>query len=231
MQNTIRRAAHTPASAGELAIPSDLLGVRRMVSKGRDLLVEGQPAPAVFLLHEGWACDYKRMSNGERQIMAVRLPGSPIGLRAIFRPAIDCSVETLTDVIISEIDKARLVKALRHDPRLVESVLAALARDEAILAQHLVNVGRRSALMRTAHFLLELGILSNRGKGGLPTAYLCPLSQTHIADALGMTNIHLNRVLRQLREAGLLTVSGGQVTFLDRANLQLLAAFDPSYLV
>ena len=208
----------------------EIQGARRLLARGKDLVVEGAPANNVILLHEGWAHEYKRSPDGERQILAVRLAGSVIGLSSFYAPASDRGVEALTDIIISEIAKPRLIAAMNASPGLSAGLLASLARDEAIAAQHLANLGRRSAIVRTAHFLLELGVLSNRGKADLPERFECPLSQTHLADALGMTNIHLNRVLRQLRESQLLSVSGGVVQFLDAQSLRRLADFDPSYL-
>ncbi|MEQ1522280.1 MAG: helix-turn-helix domain-containing protein, partial [Aestuariivirga sp.] len=98
------------------------------------------------------------------------------------------------------------------------------------VVEHLVDIGRRNALERTAHFLLELGARLKLVGLGTKEGYACPLSQDMLADALGLTAVHINRVLRQLREKGLLTYRNGQVTFDDFDRLVKLAAFDTAYL-
>ncbi|MDN3720500.1 Crp/Fnr family transcriptional regulator [Roseibium salinum] len=99
-----------------------------------------------------------------------------------------------------------------------------------MVVEHLVGLGRRDADARMAHFLLELGSrLALVGMGGR-AGYDCPLTQYHLADALGLSAVHVNRVLRQLRERGLVTFRNGRVTFDDYAALIDLADFDPAYL-
>jgi CRP-like cAMP-binding protein len=172
-------------------------------------------------------CSYKRLEDGGRQVIDFRLPGDFIGLQGLFLQASDRDIEALTDLVISEVSKIQLIAAMRNSPGLTEAFLWSLTRDEAIVTQHLVNLGRRSALVRTVHFLLELGF---RLHHSMPSSYECPLSQHILADALGITSIHLNRILRYLREKELLILSGGVVEFLNRPMLIRLAEFDPSYL-
>jgi CRP-like cAMP-binding protein len=136
----------------------------------------------------------------------------------------------MTRIEVSEVSGADLMDAFAKTPRLATAVLWAASRDEAMVVEHLVGLGRRSAMERTAHFLLELG--SRLTLVGLATreGYACPLSQYLLADALGLTAVHLNRVLRQLRELGLLTFRNGEVKFDDFERLVEMAAFDTAYL-
>ena len=115
-------------------------------------------------------------------------------------------------------------------PRLRAAILWAASRDEAMVVEHLVGIGRRSALERTAHFFMELAERLSLIGEATETEFKCPLSQFVLADALGLTAIHINRVLRQLRQRQLLTVRKGTVTIHDLAALRKLAGFQGGYL-
>jgi CRP-like cAMP-binding protein len=106
----------------------------------------------------------------------------------------------------------------------------AASRDEAMVVEHLVNIGRRNALERTAHFFMELAERLSLVGLAKKTEFTCPLSQYVIADALGLTAIHVNRVLRQLREQKLLTIRKGKVHIHDLNKLRKLAGFQGGYL-
>jgi CRP-like cAMP-binding protein len=136
----------------------------------------------------------------------------------------------LTDVEVSKIRTAAIWDTFRLAPKLGLALLWSASRDEAMVVEHLVSIGRRDPLARAAHFLLELGARMKLVGHGTTSGYACPLSQSVLADALGITAIHLNRVLRQLREANLLTFRNGQVTFLNKEQLAELAGFDPDRL-
>jgi CRP-like cAMP-binding protein len=123
-----------------------------------------------------------------------------------------------------------MIQAFTKTPRLATAVLWAASRDEAMVVEHLVNLGRRDAFERTAHFLLEIGSRMILAGLGTTKGYPCPLSQYQLADALGLTAVHVNRVMRQLREDGLLTFRKGNVIFDDLDRLVELAEFDKSYL-
>ena len=122
------------------------------------------------------------------------------------------------------------MKCVTEFPRLGVALMWAASRDEAMVVEHLVSIGRRSALERTAHFFMELAErLSLIGQAS-ETEFECPLSQFVIADALGLTAIHVNRVLRQLREKGLLAIHKKTVKIDDLAGLRKLAGFQGGYL-
>ena len=123
-----------------------------------------------------------------------------------------------------------LLQAFSTTPRLATAVLWAASRDESMVVEHLVGIGRRNALERTAHFLLELSARLMLVGQGTREGFACPLSQYLLADALGLSAVHVNRVLRELREEGLLTFQKGQVTIHDFDGLVTLAEFDRAYL-
>jgi CRP-like cAMP-binding protein len=123
-----------------------------------------------------------------------------------------------------------LLDAFSRTPRLATAVLWAASRDEAMVVEHLVDLGRRSASERMAHFLLELGARLRLVGLADKKSFACPLSQYLLADALGLSAVHVNRVLRELREEGLVTFQKGQVIFDDYDGLVDFAAFDRTYL-
>lgn len=222
--------AYTTLGPQEAAMLETLQGARTFVAAGKELIYEGQQQHAAYILHDGWTCAYKRLRDGARQIVEIEIPGDFIGLRSLLLRNSDQSVVALTNVEVSKINTDRLWEAFRLTPRLIMTLLWAASRDEAMVTEHLVCVGKRDAMARTAHFLLELGARMELIGLGSSTTYRCPLSQSIVADAVGITAIHLNRVLRHLRESDLLLFRDGVVTFLDRDRLAQLTDFDFTYM-
>jgi len=203
---------------------------RRSFRSGHEMIHEGQKNASAFVLADGWACSYKLLPNGERLIVDFQVPGDFLGLRSILFRTSDHSIEALTEIEAFEVLTADILEAFAQSPRLATAVLWAASRDEAMVVEHLVSLGRRSAEERMAHFLLELGSRLNLVGVGDRSGYPCPLTQYHLADALGLSAVHVNRVLRHLREAGLVTFQKGQVKFDDVKRLTELAVFSTTYL-
>ena len=203
---------------------------RRRFQSGHELIHEGQTHASAFILARGWACSYKILPDGERQIVDFQIPGDFLGLRSILFRTADHSIEAVTRIEASEVLASDIFDAFSSAPRLATAVLWAASRDEAMVVEHLVNLGRRSAQERMAHFLLELGArLTLVGMGDMK-GFACPLTQYHLADALGLSAVHVNRVLRQMRESDLVTFQKGRVVFGDFERLKELAGFDTAYL-
>jgi CRP-like cAMP-binding protein len=203
---------------------------RRRFKAGHPMIHEGQTNASAFILARGWACSYKILPDGKRQIVDFQVPGDFLGLRSILFRTADHSVEALTPIEASEVLASDILNAFAHAPRLATAVLWAASRDEAMVVEHLVNLGRRSADERLAHFLLELGARLKLVGMSDKTGFDCPLTQYHLGDAMGLSAVHVNRVLRHLRDKGLLTFQKGRVTFDDFARLSELAGFDTTYL-
>lgn len=214
----------------ELATISGLSRRRRTFLAGHNLLIEGQLNKSAYILTKGWVCSYKILADGSRQIVDFPIPGDFLGLRSVLFRTADHSIEPITDIEAFEVSRLDLIDAFAVAPRLAKAVLWAAMRDEAMVMEHLVNVGRRTAIKRMAHLLLEIGARLRLVGLGTDSGYDCPLSQYHLADALGLSAVHVNRTLRDLREAGLLTFKRGEVVFNDYAGLVRLADFDPAYL-
>jgi len=217
-------------SDAEVVVLGRLHQRRRRFVAGRDLVHQGQTKQAAYILFAGWVCSYKLQPNRSRQIVDFQIPGDFLGLRSILLRTSDHSFEPIVDILAAEVHQSDLLKAFAQTPRLAAAVLWAASRDEAMVVEHLVGIGQRNASQRIAHFLLELGArLALVGMGG-KAAYACPLTQYHLADALGLSAVHVNRVLRQLRDDELVTFQHGCVTIHDLDRLVDLAEFDPAYL-
>lgn len=214
----------------DLEVMSDLYRRRRSYPVGVDMIHQGQIDQCAFVVASGWACSYKILPGGTRQIVDFRLPGDFLGLRSILFRASDHNVEPITPILASEVRRHELLQAFSGRPRLATAVLWAASRDEAMVVEHLIDLGRRSASERMAHFLLELGARLKLIGMADRSGFACPLSQYLLADAMGLSAVHVNRVLRELREEGLLTFQKGRVVFDDYDALIEFANFDRAYL-
>ena len=214
----------------DLAVLAELHGRRRKFAEGTDLVFEGQHDQPAFILTRGWVCSYKLTSGGGRQVIDFQIPGDFLGFRSLVLRAASYNVEPITPIVAAEVFLTDLLRAMAETPRLGTALMWAASRDEAMLVEHLVGLGRRNAAERTAHLLLELAARLRLVGMGDTTGYNCPLSQYLIADAMGLSAVHVNRVLRELREAELVTFQRGRVEFQDFDGLVRFADFDRTYL-
>lgn len=227
---TRKISAFVALSEAELAVLERLHQRRRTFAAGRDMVHQGQSDQAAYILSKGWVCSYKIQPDGTRQIVDFQVPGDFLGLRSVLLRTSDHSFEPIVTIEAAEVLKTDLLAAFAQTPRLATAILWAASRDEAMVVEHLVGLGRRDADARLVHFLLELGSRLMLVGIGSKNGFDCPLTQYHLADVLGLSAIHVNRVLRQLREAGLVTFRDGRVIFHDYYGLVELAEFDPTYL-
>jgi CRP-like cAMP-binding protein len=199
---------------------------RIRVARGKELAHQGEFGQAAYILRAGWACSFRLLPNGGRQIIAFPIPGDIVGLRSMLLRTSDHTFTTLTDAVVCRVEETRFKQALNEYPHLASAILWATSRDEAMVVEHLVSIGRRSAIERTAHFFLEL--YDRLRLVGLASGneYACPLGQAIMADALGLSAIHVNRMLRQLRERRLLTFHEGVVDIHRPDELATLAGYE-----
>ena len=209
----------------ELRCLEDLQSKPVRVKSGKELVHEGQTGHLAYILQAGWACSYKLLPDGGRQIITFPLPGDCVGLRSVLLRTSDHSFAALTDVVVSSVESLRMMQIFNEFPRLGASILWAASRDEAMVVEHLVSIGRRSAIERTAHFFFELRERLQLVGLATDSEFVCPLNQYVLADALGLSAIHVNRVLRQLRERHLLTLKGRRVIIQDVDALKALAGY------
>ncbi len=213
-------------SKDELGALADLQFKARQIKRGRLIVEEGQTDQNAFLLKSGWGCSFKILPDGGRQVIKFPIPGDCIGLRTILLRTSDHSCSALTDVVVSAVEAPLMLEIFKKFPRLGAAFLWSASQDWAMVVEHLVSTGRRPALERTAHFFLELAERLRLVELATETEFDCPLNQSILADSLGLSDIHVNRILRQLREQNLLTMRGGKVQILDLSGLRKLAGFN-----
>jgi PAS domain S-box-containing protein len=208
-----------------------LEGHNRYLPAKERLAVEPRSGdPVTWLIGNGWVYSYDLLTDGRRQVIGFHLPGDLVGHPGLLVSGGHHQYATASDCVLCALDQRALAEILRADTALAKALHWAAARDAAIIEQHLVSLGRRSALARVAHLMLELGARLEMAGLADPGGYRCPLTQEVIADALGLTNVHVNRLLRRLRDQGLLTFVRGFVSFQDKDRLMALAEYDPAYL-
>jgi CRP-like cAMP-binding protein len=216
--------------AEEIPVLRDMIRETRNFEADTEFGREGESSDDCLIVLEGWGCKYKDLEDGTRQIIHFPILGDFVGVHARLFKAADHSFATITACKLGVFSAERLQEVIQSYPRLGQAILWSAARDKAIMVEHLVNIGRRNAHQRIAHFLLEICSRMDFAGLGKDGHYRCPLTQDHLADALGLTSIHVNRVLRQLRERELVSLERGTLHIKDFYRLSELAAFDPDYL-
>lgn len=184
----------------------------------------------LFLVLEGWVCGYKILNSGERQICALHVDGDIPDFRRLVLPPAGLEYRSLTVCRIGLISAAAMRELCRKSPGVAHGVMRNLTVISTIAEEWIVNIGRRRAINRVAHLICELAVRLEAIKGSIQARYVIPLTQTDIGDATGLSAVHVNRVLQELRTKRLLEFRGGQFFILDRQRLIDLAGFDPEYL-
>jgi CRP-like cAMP-binding protein len=227
---TQRLAKFVSLSPDETAILAELQSNTRAVPRHRDIVTEGRSYGSFFVIIDGIAIRYRILHDGRRQIVNVVLPGDVVGVFGAFFESSLYSTKALTDVVIATIPFTRISSLFGSHPQMIAKLFWSFSCESAIYAEHIVDLGRRSALERIAHFFLEL--LTRLQAVGLADerSYRIPLTQELIGDALGLSIPHVNRILRRLREDKLVVVEEQRVTIKDIEALSELADFEPSYL-
>jgi CRP-like cAMP-binding protein len=226
--------AHLPDKAlwshAETTALEHLEAAARTVRRGADIIVQGRSYDSVFVLAEGFALRYRILVDGRRQALNVSIPGDTIGYPACFFETALYSVGALSNAVIYAISFADIAAVFRDHPRIALAMFWSMARETAMVGEHLADVGWRNACERLAHFLLEMATrLSAIGLSDGSTFDL-PLTQAKLADVLGLSIPHVNRMLRRLREDGLIEMTGPRVRIMDRPALAALADFNDAYL-
>ena len=196
----------------------------------QDLIREGdQPGPVLVVL-EGWAFRYKALPSGSRQIMAFMMPGDACDLNIGMLAEMDHSIQTVTHAKVAKIDGSTMDELMTTHPSIARAMYVAQLVDESTLRAWIVSLGRRSSAERAAHLLLELYIRGVRSGLASDNEIELPLSQVVLADALGMTPVHINRMLQEFRRSGAVELQRGLLRILNPAALTQISGFDDNYL-
>lgn len=199
-----------------------------VIEAGETVLSDGHDAAHLYTVLEGWAVRLKYLPDGERQVLNFALPGDFLGLQATIFGAMQHTVEALTRVRLCVFSRSRLWDLYSSYPALGFDITWLAAREEAMLADHLVNVGQRSAFIRMAYLFAHIYDRARRAKIAKGMRISLPLTQEHVADALGLSSVHTNKTLRKLRATRCIEWSRGELVIKDLKMLHELGDFDPS---
>jgi CRP-like cAMP-binding protein len=225
-----RLRRHGPLSEAEAASLTMACRNIRDVRVGEHLIREGDKPDPVFVILEGWAFQYKMLPDGGRQILAFMLPGDFCDVHISVLEAMDHSVMTLTKARVAFLPRAHMETLVEASPAITRAFWWSQLVDQGVLRAWIVSMGRRKSTERITHLMCELYIRMHNI--GLATDDRCdmPLTQIVLADAVGMTPVHVNRVLRALRLGNVMELRHGSLTILDPVKLASIAGFDSNYL-
>ena len=209
-----------------LALPYTL----RSLAPGSYAVREGEPPTACGLLVSGFAYRQKLTGDGGRQILSIHLPGEPLDFQNIFLNVADHSVQMLSRGHLALIPRAEIEKVARSSPAIAHAILVNILVEASIFREWILNVGRRDAKSRLAHVLCELAVRLDAHGLADDMGYHLPMTQAELADALGLTPVHLNRVIRSLESDGLLNRSKRELSFPDWERMRDIADFNDRYL-
>ena len=232
MNNPLLRklANFTELSEEESQAVLDCCGDVREVGAREDVITQGDRTGGVKLLLDGFACRYKTLEDGRRQIVAYFVPGDLCDLRVFILKRMDHSIGAIAPSRIATISPADILRLTHTYPTLTRALWWSTLVEEAVLREWIVNVGQRPAPARLAHVIVELRErlkVIGRIEGN---SFEMPLTQEQIGEALGITAVHANRVIKQLRQDGIVAFHRGRVEVLDDGKLLELAGFDGRYL-
>lgn len=214
-----------PITANELGTINDIKREHVSLPAGAEIVRVGDESPELYTLYSGWAFRFKTLPDGRRQILNFLLPGDLLGLQAAMFDAALHGIEALTDVQLCVLPRRKVWDLFGEMPGLAFDVAWLGSREESIVDENLTSVGRRSAAERVAALILALykraGILGLVADDG----FAFPLTQQHIADALGLSLVHTNKTLAKLRRMGMFTTTNGTMTLTNPRVFERVAQY------
>lgn len=213
-------------NANELRFVSSFKTGEMVAETGATLLAEGNRSAHLFTLLSGWAFRYKTLADGRRQVLNYLLPGDLIGLQGSVTGNMEHSVEALTPLVLCVFQRDRLNELFGKHPGLSYDITWIAAREERILDDHLLSLGRRSALERAAYLIAHLHSRAN--SVGMVSAknLLIPITQVHVADTLGLSVVHTNKTLKKLADRGLIQWHDRSCEVIDAEKLMDIAGWE-----
>ena len=220
----------TDLSSAERKAILDLPLTVKSLAADQDIVSDGERPSACCLVLDGFVCRYKLLASGRRQIMSFHIAGDIPDLQSLHLEIMDHSLGTLVPSRVAFISHRSLLGLCADFPTIANAFWRDTLIDAAMFREWMVGIGRRSAHGRIAHMLCEL--LVRYRAVGLAEDHSCemPLTQAEIGDALGLSAVHVNRVLQELRGAGLIVLNNGSLKIQDWKALKATGEFDPTYL-
>ncbi len=218
-------AAFTPLSSAAIASINRARSHTTQARAGSTLITESKTGGQLYTLYAGWAFRYKTLADGRRQILNFLLPGDLIGLQQQFGEEAAHGVELLTDCALCVFKDDSLWDLYREQPRLGYDITWLAAHEEGHVDDNLMTTGRRNAMERIAMLLLHLYRRMDRIGEAQGGSIVFPLTQQHIADALGLSLVHTNKTLRRLTQLGLHEIVDGRLHLRNPRALASLAEY------
>lgn len=217
-------------SEEETAFLAALQEEERSFESGTEVIVQGQESDFLYVLRRGWAYSYKDLSNGERQVLEFLLPGDFLGVREFaFNRALNFVVLS-TDARLCPFPKTRIHEIFDGYPNLAATMVQISTREQALLVERIVSLGSRTAYQRVLHQILELLIRLRTVKLTEGRRFHLPISQAVLADAMGISKIHVNRTLSKLRKDRILSLEKRTVEILEFRKAVEISEFEDYYL-
>ena len=221
--------AFAPLPEDDKRLLEEIVRTVHEVGARQDLVHEGDAPTHVQLILEGFACRYKLLPDGTRQIVAYLVPGDFCDLHVFILRVMDHTIATLSPCKVVQIPRAQILQLLER-PALARALWWAALVDEATLREWLLNIGARPAEERVAHLLCEL-LLRLEAVGLTQNgSYELPITQGELADTVGLSDVHISRVLQRLRIKGLITLRRKKLVICDVPALKAFSGFHPTYL-
>jgi CRP-like cAMP-binding protein len=202
----------------------------RKIGPRKLIIQQGDKPHEAYVILEGIACRYKLLPEGTRQIMDFLIPGDLCDGHVFVIRKMDHSIGTISPCTVAYVDLPRLAKLIEEYPRISRALWWVSLIDEAVLREWIANVGRRPADKRIAHLLCELFMRLERIGQANGSSVEVPISQIDLADAVALSTVHTNRVLRSMAKKKLIAMQRGSITVKDVKTLMQIAEFDSSYL-
>ncbi|HEY7809857.1 MAG TPA: Crp/Fnr family transcriptional regulator [Allosphingosinicella sp.] len=217
-------------SAEEEAVLREAVAEVRELPAGKVVVRAGELLTHSTLLFDGLSCRYKDLVDGQRQIMELHVPGDFLDLHSFLLKQLDHNVGSISPVRVGIVPHDRLRAISENYPHLTRMLWFSTLLDSAVHREKILSIGRRDALARIAHLLCELYVRLETVGLAKDHRYTLALTQSDLADASGLTSVHVNRMLKTLRDEGLLTFRGSEVVIHDWAALTRRAEWDAGYL-
>lgn len=202
----------------------------RTIEAQRDIIHEGNPSAHCCVVLDGWTCCYQLLSEGRRQILSFHVPGDLPDLQSLYLPASDFGMATVTRASIAFVSHANLRKVADGSAAITHALWRNALVSAATHRTWITSLGRRDARQKFAHLICELYLRLEAAGLASGHSMLMPLRQPDIADALGLTTVHVNRTLKGMRNEGLIDLRTRRLTILDWAALRAVAGFSSRYL-
>ena len=202
----------------------------REFGRREDIIREGDKPESVHLLLEGWACRYKVLPNGERPIMGFLIPGDLCDVHVALLDEMDHSIGTLSGCKVAFLPRDAVSELISRNERLCRALWWSNLVDEAILREWLVTLGHRPADKRLAHFFCEMLLRAKAVGLTEDESFDLPVTQEELGDTMGLSTVHINRMMQELRGQGLVTSKGKRLIVNDLEKLMAFADFNPNYL-